>query len=172
MKQIFSTLLIIGMAVGFFIWKEFDRINRKEFQLNRIAEQELIEKQKLNQIRALQQKKISSNSKHRVHVLHDNNLETNTYAIILDGSGSRDPDPGDHLTYEWVQKSGIPIQLKPHANASVVSFEGSPGEYVFELTIVDNYGATTKKVQTVTINPEPNKSPLVDIKVRKGKGTI
>jgi len=172
MKQIFSTLILIGMAVSIFVWKEFDRINRKDYQLQQIAEQELKEQQKLDQIEALRQKEIASKNKHRVHVLHDNHPETNTYAIILDASGSRDPDPGDVLTYEWVQTSGNPVQLKPHVRAPIISFEGTPGEYVFELTITDNYGATTTKVKSVKINPEPNQAPVADIKVRKGKGTI
>jgi len=40
------------------------------------------------------------------------------------------------------------------------------------LIITDNYGATTRKEKSVIINPEPNQSPVADIKVRKGKGTI
>jgi len=172
MKQILSTIILIGMAVSIFVWKEFDRINQKDYQLQQIAEHKLKEKQELDQVDALRQKNIESKSKHRVHVLHDSHPETNTYAIILDATGSRDPDPGDELTYEWIQTSGNPVELKPHVKAPIISFEGSPGEYVFELIITDNYGATTRKEKSVIINPEPNQSPVADIKVRKGKGTI
>ena len=65
MKQILSTIILIGMAVSIFVWKEFDRINQKDYQLQQIAEHKLKEKQELDQVDALRQKDIESKSKHR-----------------------------------------------------------------------------------------------------------
>ena len=49
-----------------------------------------------------------------------------------------------------------------------VSFEGKAGEYVFELTVSDNYGANAKAIRTVVIEPEPNVPPVIEVKVRQG----
>ena len=112
---------------------------------------------------------IENKNKYKVRVVHDSKPETNTYPIILDASASHDPDAGDKLTYEWIQTSGVPVSLKPDMNTAIVSFEGTPGEYSFELVITDNYGAKTRKVKSVKIHPEPNETPIVKIKVRQGK---
>ena len=48
------------------------------------------------------------------------------------------------------------------------SFEGTPGEYTFELQVTDNYGAVTKMIKTVIIEREPNEAPIIDMKIRQG----
>lgn len=171
MKQIVVTIFLVVLATSIFIWKEFDRMNQKDTQLSRMLELEEIERQKQAQLDQLKKKTLEQKNLHRVQVVHDNIPETNTYPIILDASGSRDPDEGDKISYEWIQISGNPVRLKPHPTAPIVSFNGVAGDYVFELTITDNYGAQTTQLKSVKISPEPNKHPVVDIKVRKGKGT-
>ena len=49
-----------------------------------------------------------------------------------------------------------------------MSFEGKEGEYTFELTVSDNYNSKTTITKTVVIIPEPNKPPVIDMKVRQG----
>ena len=64
--------------------------------------------------------------------------------------------------------AGPPITLSPNVFRSKVSFEGSPGEYIFELQVTDNYGAVSKMLKTVIIEKEPNEAPIIDMKVRQG----
>ena len=58
-----------------------------------------------------------------------------------------------------------------NSSSGIVSFEGTPGEYTFELTVLDNYGASTTVTKTVKIEPEPNQAPIVDLEIRQGTGT-
>ena len=107
-------------------------------------------------------------SKLRVMVEHDNSPFTITYPVILDASGSYDPDLGDNIEFKWEQISGPSVSIMPNIYKSKVSFEGSPGEYTFELVVSDNYGAKNKVIKTVIIEPEPNKAPIIDMKIRQG----
>ena len=107
-------------------------------------------------------------SKLRLKVAHDGLPSTNTYPVILDASGSYDPDAVDEINFKWNQISGPSIVLSPNVFRSKVSFEGTPGEYTFELQVTDNYGALTKMIKTVIIEREPNEAPVIDMKIRQG----
>ena len=70
-------------------------------------------------------------------------------SVVLDGSGSSDPDPGTTLTYAWVKTSGPAVSL---SNPSVVkpTFAATvAGTYVWSLTVSD--GSLTSAVDTVTV---------------------
>ncbi|MGE5297076.1 MAG: PKD domain-containing protein, partial [Solirubrobacterales bacterium] len=57
----------------------------------------------------------------------------------LDGTGSYDPDVIDHLTYQWTQVEGEPVELTD-ANTEAPSFvAGAEGQYVFELVVGDGF---------------------------------
>jgi hypothetical protein len=107
-------------------------------------------------------------SKLKVMVEHDNSPITNSFPVILDASGSYDPDMGDEIKFTWKQLSGPKIKIMPDINRAKVSFEGTPGEYTFELIVIDNYGAENKKIKTVIIDPEPNMTPIIKMKIRQG----
>ncbi len=107
-------------------------------------------------------------SKLRLKIEHDGLPLTNTYPVILDASGSYDPDAVDEINFKWNQIYGPPIVLSPNAFRSKVSFEGTPGEYTFELQVTDNYGAVAKMIKTVIIEREPNEAPIIDMKIRQG----
>jgi len=80
--------------------------------------------------------------------------------VVLDGSGSTDPD-GDALTYRWeaVSTSGPPITLSS-ATAVQPSFTAfDDGVYTFELTVSDGSFSATDQV-TVTVG---NLDPVVDL---------
>ena len=86
----------------------------------------------------------------------------------MNGKESFDPDKGDTLKFVWVQKSGADVKLSSKTDASV-TFSAPKGEYTFALTATDDYGLSTTASKTVKIGPEPNKSPVVIIDVRKSK---
>ncbi|MAD51968.1 MAG: hypothetical protein QF823_07935 [Candidatus Marinimicrobia bacterium] len=107
-------------------------------------------------------------AKYKDNVDHDSNPKTDTYKIVMDGKESFDPDKGDKLKFNWVQKSGADVKLSSNTDATV-TFSAPTGEYTFALSATDDYGLTTTASKTVKIGPEPNKAPVVILDVRKGK---
>ena len=107
-------------------------------------------------------------AKYKDNVDHDSNPKTDTYKIVMDGKESFDPDKGDKLKCNWVQKSGADVKLSSNTDATV-TFSAPTGEYTFALSATDDYGLTTTASKTVKIGPEPNKAPIVILDVRKGK---
>jgi len=86
-------------------------------------------------------------------------------SVILNGSASVDPD-GTIASYSWVTISGpgsITINNSNTVTPSVVGLQ--TGGYVFELTVTDNNGATSKDQISVTVLPPivlPNQSPVAN----------
>ena len=104
----------------------------------------------------------------KFQIPHDGRPETNTYPMILDATSSFDPDQGDRIRFSWKQLSGNKIRLRPNSSSGIVSFEGTPGEYTFELTVSDNYGKSTVITKTVKVENAPNQAPIVDLEIRQG----
>ncbi|GEM_PF-3475297 len=75
--------------------------------------------------------------------------------VILDGSGSYDPDIGDSITqYKWTQTSG-PVQLTLNlVNPVKPNFIPTlAGTYAFDLVVIDNHGlASSSSRVTITVN--------------------
>jgi len=81
--------------------------------------------------------------------------QTTGSPVILDGSGSSDPD-GDPITFSWVQTSGIVGSLDDNTLESPTFTTGNTGVAVFELTVTDipQKGAVklTKDSVTITVS--------------------
>jgi hypothetical protein len=65
--------------------------------------------------------------------------------VILNGSNSYDPDPGDSMTYQWEQTSGSPIVTLTGANTVQASFTApnvglAGSSLTFKLTVTDTGG--------------------------------
>jgi hypothetical protein len=87
-------------------------------------------------------------------------LPVNT--TLLDGSGSYDAD-GTIASYSWNKISGAGAITIVNSNTATPSVIGLvQGQYIFELTITDNKGATATDQVVVTVNPEPNKAPVAN----------
>lgn len=83
-------------------------------------------------------------------------------STILDGSGSYDPD-GAIANYSWNKLSGPGSVTIVNSNTPRPSVLGlQVGQYVFELTITDNSGATGTDRVTITVNPAQNQAPTAN----------
>ncbi len=75
--------------------------------------------------------------------------------VILDGSGSRDPDDGDTLTYRWTQISGTRVtstlQQNPRTGEASFTAPSGPATLVFELRVIDDKGLDDTDLVTVTV---------------------
>ena len=125
---------------------------------------------KVTAARRTQLKKMAKTerSKIKVQVEHDNSPFTDSYPMILDATGSYDPDLGDQIYFKWRQLSGPIVSLKPDNFSSKVSFIGTQGDYEFELTVSDDYGAENTVIKSVIIEAEGNLPPVIDMKIRQG----
>ena len=77
--------------------------------------------------------------------------------MALDGSGSYDPDPGDTLTYQWIQIAGPTVTLSDAGAAqpsfTVPAVDDEPVELTFQLTATDGDGLQSVDEVTVTVEP-------------------
>ena len=168
MNRGFAIFLIVIVGCGLFGWREYERQMRERLYKDRIKLKLQREQEKQNQIEELATIEKEEKTKFKVQVPHDSRPETNTYPMILDATSSFDPDQGDRIRYSWKQLSGNKIRLRPNSSSGIVSFEGTPGEYTFELTVSDNYGLSTVITKIVEIENEPNQAPIVDLEIRQG----
>ena len=82
--------------------------------------------------------------------------------VTLDGSGSYDAD-GTITAYSWVQVSGnggVTIQGSSQVQPEIYGL--SPGTYVFQLTVTDNFGATGSATVTITVNAAAVLAPVAN----------
>ena len=168
MNRGFAIFLIVIVGCGLFGWREYERQMHERLYIDRIKLKWQREQEKHNQIEELATIEKEEKTKFKVQVPHDSRPETNTYPMILDATSSFDPDQGDRIRYSWKQLSGNKIRLRPNSSSGIVSFEGTPGEYTFELTVSDNYGLSTVITKIVKIENEPNQAPIVDLEIRQG----
>jgi len=171
MNKIISVAIILTLAISLKYFNDKKREMIKSKSSKNIDSNLLINKQQdrieKNRIK-LEEMAQFERTKLKVTVEHDSSPITNSYPIILDASGSYDPDMGDVIKFKWKQISGPKIKIMPDVFRDKVSFEGTPGEYTFELIVSDNYGAENKVIKTVIIEPEPNLSPVIKMKIRQG----
>ncbi|MGC4034414.1 MAG: PKD domain-containing protein [Chitinophagaceae bacterium] len=79
----------------------------------------------------------------------------------LDGSASTDPD-GSIATYSWVKISGGAATIANNSIAKTTVTGLSVGQYIFELTVTDDKGATSKAQVKITVNAAANKAPVAN----------
>jgi RHS repeat-associated protein len=89
-------------------------------------------------------------------------LPTNTFT--LNGSVTDDGKPaGSALTIQWQMQSGLaPVTFSsPNTAVTTVTFQNTPGTYIFRLSASDGQLTSSNSVQ-VNVNPA-NKAPVVSI---------
>ena len=92
----------------------------------------------------------------------DQSITLPTNNTTLDGSASGDSD-GTIATYGWVKISGPGAGTISSPSTVSTAVTGLvQGTYLFELTIIDDNGATDKDTMQVTVNPAPNVPPVAN----------
>jgi hypothetical protein len=86
--------------------------------------------------------------------------------VTLDGSASSDPDEGNILSYSWVQVDGPDVKDLTGANTASPTFkmpsvDRFEDDIVMQLTVTDNYEATSVDTVTIHIN-NVNHPPVAD----------
>jgi hypothetical protein len=149
--QLIAFLLLLALALGGPIYLK-DQKAQKE-QEDRATQEAL--KAEEAKLQAIEDAIIKST------ITHDGDPETASMTIALIGSGT-DSDEKDELTYKWEQTGGSEVTINRPESPST-SFEAGPGEYTFQLTVTDPYGATSSSQQTYRISEEPNSGPEANI---------
>jgi hypothetical protein len=91
-------------------------------------------------------------------------MTVNAGGIINLAAIASDPE-GYPLSYQWTQISGSPVVI-PNDTHSMMAVTApiNAGSLVFEVTVTDDFGATTSKSVTVTVNSNtttPDTGPVV-----------
>ena len=159
-----AILIIAFVASIYFNEAEKSRIvdNLAAAEAAKIARIQSLEREKTQAARLAE----IESAKYRDNIDHDSNPKTDTYKIVMNGNESFDPDRGDKLSFNWIQKAGEDVKLSSNTDATV-TFSAPTGEYTFALSATDDYGLSTTASKTVKIGPEPNEAPVVIIDVRK-----
>ena len=145
------TAILIVLCLGFMTYTHLDKI-----KLDKEKSEKAIE---LAKIEALEKALLEERESKTINVVieHDFDPRTKTYPVTISSTGSNDSD-GDIFTYSWTQTSGGKVSVSG-SNTSEVSFDAQAGEYEFNLTLTDNYGAECKEYVIVSVGAEPNSCP-------------
>ena len=152
------TVILIFACLSLFSYSIVDGHN------NRIAKAEseraLAEKIILDEKRATE---IASRSLN-ITIVHDNDPDTYEQSVVLSAAASYDNE-SDSMEFYWKQFSGNNVaDINDTRKNSVLNFDAQSGDYGFELTVTDNYGASCTDTFWVNVSPEPNSCPVVVIK--------
>jgi glucose/arabinose dehydrogenase/PKD repeat protein len=80
-------------------------------------------------------------------------------SVTFDGSGSRDPDTGDTLTYLWTFGDGTP---QASTIGPATSHTYAAGTYTAELVVQDNHGASSAPVSLPVSSGNTAPVPVID----------
>jgi hypothetical protein len=78
--------------------------------------------------------------------------------VVLDGTGSFDPDGIGFLTYSWSQTSGPQVMLENGDEAVAGFYAVTEGLLEFELVVDDGQDESAPAVVEVEVLPDPNQS--------------
>jgi len=99
-----------------------------------------------------------------ITIEHDNDPKTYMRSVVLSATSSYDNER-DSMEFYWKQFSGNNVaEINDSREKSVLNFEAESGNYGFELTVTDNYGASCVDTHWVNVAPEPNSCPVIIIK--------
>lgn len=106
----------------------------------------------------------------KVSADHSSVLENSGRSVLLDASGTYDPD-GDVMSFSWKQVGGPPVDLR--ISGSTASFVAPSSvtrneKLVFEVTVVDSFGGMSTGTVSVLVVDSINEPPVAKARVRIG----
>ena len=84
-----------------------------------------------------------------------------TINITLDASNSTPTEPGDDMSWNWISTDGKVSDFDP--GSKEISFNAEAGQYNFQLTVTDSYGASSSEIRIVDVSAEENEAPKIII---------
>ena len=87
-----------------------------------------------------------------------------TINITLDASSSTPTEPGDDMSWNWISTDGKVSDFDP--GSKEISFDAEAGQYNFQLTVTDSYGASSSEIRIVDVSAEENEAPKIIIEKR------
>jgi len=151
------TVILISACLTFFAYSVVNGNNERIAKVE--SDRALAEKIMLDKKRSAEIEARSID----ITIEHDNDPETYMRSVVLSATSSYDNEK-DSMEFYWIQFSGNNIaEINDTREKSVLNFEAESGNYGFELTVTDNYGASCKDTFWVNVSPEPNSCPVVII---------
>ena len=152
------TVILIFVCLTFFSYSVVNGYNERISKLE--LDRSLDEKTMLDAKRSAEIEARSLD----ITIEHDNNPDTYLRSVVLSANSSYDNE-GDSMIFFWKQFSGNNVaDISDSREKSVLNFEAESGNYGFELTVTDNYGASCVDTHWINVAPEPNSCPVVIIK--------
>jgi hypothetical protein len=78
-------------------------------------------------------------------------LYTSTRDVRLDASGSSSPSGNTPLQFYWTVRENKAVIYQRTSSTPQVYLPGTPGNYIFDLTVTDSKGNSTTKTLTVRL---------------------
>ncbi len=145
----------VGEVVAVWVEKSASMEDLKNYSAQLVAKKAVIDAEEERKI-AEERAKITF----RDEINHDGN-PGGTVKITLDASKSTPTEEGDEMTWNWTSTDGK-VQIEDKG-AKEISFDGEAGQYNFELTVTDSYGASSSEIRIVDIAEEENQAPIIII---------
>jgi len=101
--------------------------------------------------------------KYKDNVTHDSNPETKTYPMKLEAIDVFDAE-NDSIGYLWTQLEGEIVDLSS-TSEKITYFLAKAGNYKFQLTVTDIYGAKSDTTKIIEIKDEPNTAPVATFSI-------
>ena len=152
------TVILIFACLSLFSFSVVDGHNKRIAKAE--SERALAEKIMLDEKRSAEIEARSLD----ITIEHDNDPNTYLRSVVLSATSSYDIER-DSMAFFWKQFSGNNVaDINDSRDKSVLIFEAESGDYGFELTVTDNYGASCVDTHWVNVSPEPNSCPVIIIK--------
>jgi len=101
--------------------------------------------------------------KYKDNVAHDSDPETKTYPIKLEAINVFDAE-NDSIGYLWTKLEGEDVDLSS-TSEKITYFLAKAGNYKFQLTVTDIYGAKSDTTKIIEIKDEPNTAPVATFSI-------
>lgn len=145
----------VGEVVAMWVKKSASMEDLKNYSAQLTAKKNILDAEEERKL-AEKREKITFNEK----IPHDGK-PGGTINITLDASKSTPTEPGDDMSWNWISTDGKVSDFDP--GSKEISFNAEAGQYNFQLTVTDSYGASSSEIRIVDVSAEENEAPKIII---------